>query len=58
MHQALPTRFSGTPPLRLGFVSLAALHVLVAGGCQSYARRPLDMAGHQAAFLVVDFGRP
>jgi outer membrane protein, heavy metal efflux system len=52
MHQALPTRFSGTPPLRLGFVSLAALFVLVAGGCQSYERRPLDMAGHQAAFLA------
>lgn len=52
MHQALPTRFSGKPPLRLGFVSLAALLVLVAGGCQSYERRPLDMAGHQAAFLA------
>jgi outer membrane protein, heavy metal efflux system len=52
MHQALPTRFSGKPPLRLGFVSLAALFVLVAGGCQSYERRPLDMAGHQAAFLA------
>lgn len=52
MHQVSPSRFSGTPPLRLGFVSLAALLVLVAGGCQSYERRPLDMAGHRAAFLA------
>lgn len=26
--------------------------VLVAGGCQSYERRPLDLEGHRAAFLA------
>lgn len=31
---------------------MAALLALVAGGCQSYERSPLDMAGHQAAFLA------
>ncbi|MFN5957626.1 MAG: hypothetical protein ACK462_06785, partial [Planctomyces sp.] len=33
-------------------LSLAALVALAAGGCQSYERRPLDMTGHQAAFLA------
>jgi cobalt-zinc-cadmium efflux system outer membrane protein len=37
---------------RLGGVSLAGLLAIVAGGCQSYERRPLDVSAHQAAFLA------
>jgi outer membrane protein TolC len=37
---------------RFAGLSLAALVALAAGGCQSYERRPLDMTGHQAAFLA------
>jgi hypothetical protein len=37
---------------RVGFASLAGLIVLIAGGCQSYERRPLDLAGQHAAFLA------
>lgn len=33
-------------------ISLAALVALTGGGCQSYEQRPLDMTGHQAAFLA------
>lgn len=36
-------------PFRL---PLAAVVAIVAGGCQSYERRPLDMRGHEAAFLA------
>lgn len=40
--------------LRFGCVSLtlAAALAVIAGGCQSYERRPLDMTGHQKAFLA------
>lgn len=31
---------------------MAGLIALVAGGCQSYERRPLDVTGHHAAFLA------
>ncbi|MGD9688408.1 MAG: TolC family protein [Phycisphaerales bacterium] len=39
---------------RLGHLRLAlpAALAMIAGGCQSYERRPLDMTGHQAAFLA------
>ncbi len=42
------------PRYGLGFTSLAlaALLVLVVGGCQSYVRSPLNMTGHHAAFLA------
>ncbi|MBX3392763.1 MAG: TolC family protein [Phycisphaeraceae bacterium] len=52
MHQVLASHTPGTLLLRIGYVSLAGLLPLIAGGCQSYERRPLDMAGHQAAFLA------
>jgi len=42
----------GKSRLRFGGLSMAGLIALVAGGCQSYERRPLDLAGHQAAFLA------
>lgn len=38
--------------MRFGSLSMVGLVALVAGGCQSYERRPLDMAGHHAAFLA------
>ena len=37
---------------RLKVLSLAGLVAIAAGGCQSYERRPLDMPGHQSAFLA------
>lgn len=37
---------------RLAGMGLAGLVAFAAGGCQSYARRPLDLAGHHAAFLA------
>ncbi len=37
------------PQLRFASLTLLAL---IAGGCQSYERRPLDMNGHHAAFLA------
>lgn len=33
-------------------LALGALGLVLAGGCQSYERRPLDLAGHGAAFLA------
>lgn len=38
--------------LRLMALSLTGLTVLVAGGCQSYERRSLELASHRAAFLA------
>lgn len=46
------TPSEGRPRQRLAVFSVAALAALAAGGCQSYERRPLDMAGHRAAFLA------
>ena len=46
-HSAL-----GRSRLRLGSLSMAGLIALVAGGCQSYERRPMDLTGHHAAFLA------
>lgn len=37
---------------RLATFSLAGLAAVALGGCQSYERRPLDMAGHRAHFLA------
>lgn len=42
----------GRPRLRLGLLSKAGLIAVVAGGCQSYERCPLDLKGHGAAFLA------
>lgn len=52
MHRSF--RFSAhvRSRMRFGSVSMVGLVALVAGGCQSYERRPLDMAGHHAAFLA------
>lgn len=52
MHQSLCHGLQGRSLLRGGYASAVALLVLLAGGCQSYERRPLDVAGHQAAFLA------
>lgn len=55
MHQVLQTLDAAAPAWRHGRILLAGLILLVAGGgggCQSYERRPLDPAGHRAAFLA------
>lgn len=52
MHRSFDNIAQGQSRLRLRGLSVALLTALVAGGCQSYERRPLDMAGHQAAFLA------
>lgn len=56
MHQVLNGVAREWPRVRprLSFrgMPLPALVVLVAGGCQSYERRPLDMPGHRAAFVA------
>lgn len=46
------SRSERTRRQRIAGLSLAGLVALAAGGCQSYERRPLDMAGHRAAFLA------
>ncbi|MBY0311668.1 MAG: TolC family protein [Phycisphaerales bacterium] len=45
-------RFKGRLRRPLAGLSLAGIVALAAGGCQSYEHRPLDMAGHQTAFLA------
>lgn len=40
------------PRLGITSLTLAAALAMIAGGCQSYERRPLDITGHHAAFLV------
>ncbi len=56
MQRSFPSARSGgnrgRARRRAGRASVAGLIVLVAGGCQSYERRPLDVAGHHAAFLA------
>lgn len=56
MHQFHVSRLLGGTKRRdlrrAGCASVAGLLLLVAGGCQSYERRPLDVAGHHAAFLA------
>lgn len=52
MHRSFKITAYGRSRRLLGGISLAGLIALVAGGCQSYERRPLDMAGHHAAFLA------
>mgnify|MGYP002783715589 CR=1 FL=1 len=37
---------------QIATLSLAGLIAIATGGCQSYERRPLDIPGHQAAFLA------
>lgn len=51
MHQAHSSHVGGTSLPRFGSAALVGLLVLMAGGCQSYEHRPLDMVGHHAAFL-------
>jgi outer membrane protein TolC len=52
MHRSFNNIAQGRSRLLLGSLSMAGLMALVAGGCQSYERRPLDMAGHHTAFLA------
>lgn len=52
MHRAFTTLPRGGLRPRLGGPSLVGLLILLAGGCQSYERHPLDMASHYAAFLA------
>lgn len=46
------SRCAGGAGRGLMAVSLAGIAALMAGGCQSYERQPLDMAAHREAFLA------
>lgn len=52
MFQSNNAPSESSPRPRLAALSLSGLVLLAAGGCQSYERHPLDIAGHQAAFLA------
>ncbi len=52
MHTSFNNTVHGRSQLRLATITVAGLIALGTSGCQSYERRPLDMAGHHGAFLA------
>lgn len=52
MHRGNTLQASGIRALRFASVAVAASVGMTLGGCQSYERRPIDLAAHQQAFIA------